>query len=203
MNKWEEFLQALRRQDSLTIVGPLFSGSADQISEPVIFVDGGARFRENGIGVSVGDGDSFSGALDYELPTEKNYSDLAFVLTSLPVSIRHIRLLGFLDGRRDHELFNFGEAHRILLNQEKPREISFDDTILCFSAGQWQFEHHSIFSVFCFKETRLRLFGECQYQIPELGEIGTLSSVGLSNVGRGKINLEAEGPIFVFLSNEN
>ncbi len=199
MEQWNSYLKSLRRKEELTIVGPLYSGES-KFSEPVIFVDGGANFRTGNIGVSVGDGDSFSGELDYVLPQEKDYSDLAFVLNSLPPSIETINLQGFLGNRRDHELFNLGEAHRALQIEKGRREIFFDNEIVGFSKGQWEFSHTGTFSVFVFSETRLRLTGDCKYQIPEIGEIGVLSSLGLSNIAKGLVQMECEGPVFVFMN---
>lgn len=200
MKDWNSFLKALRRERELRVVGPLFSGQIAEFGESVVYVDGGAQFRPNDQGISVGDGDSFEGELDHKLPTDKDFSDLAFVLNSVPDNIEAIYLYGFLDGRRDHELFNLGEAHRLLLRSgAKKREVFFDDRILAFSSGQWQFSYSGIFSLFALETTRVRLMGDCKYKIPELGEVGMLSSIGLSNIADGEIKIEAEGPVFVFL----
>lgn len=199
MNNWEQFLRSLRGADEVTIVGPLLPPNIP-LAEPLIFVDGGCAFRGDHSGISVGDGDSYSGSLDYVLPKEKNFSDLAFVLGAIPKNIKFVRLFGFLGERRDHELLNFGEAHRFLNASESRREIIFDNSIIGFSAGQWTFSAEGTFSVVSLSETRIRLRGSCRYQIPELGEMGALSSLGLSNVGWGEIQLQCESPIFIFFN---
>src|SRR3982750_1407403 len=113
---WKNFIGELGSQSQISVVGPMLNRVFTP-SAPTIFVDGGTQFRpvgekNNPIRISVGDGDSGGINLDVLLPKEKDYSDLAFVLSNLPPTVRHVELIGFLGGRRDHELFNFGEVHK-------------------------------------------------------------------------------------------
>ncbi len=182
----------------MCIVGPLFDG-ARSIEEPAVFVDGGSRFRESGQGISVGDGDSYSGSLDHLLPVEKDYSDLAFVLDHLPGRVRHLDLFGFLGGRRDHELINLGEAHRFLKSRRNTRAC-FDSAVIALSAGAWRESIFGVFSLFAFESTRITLTGDCQYPIANDRVLPAGSSWGLSNIGEGAVDISVRGPVFVFLN---
>src|SRR4051794_25182624 len=135
MSAWAEFLTAIASEEEVTLVGPLYHQRHTPLM-PTVYVDGGTRFRNEGgwaaghgghsafPTVSVGDGDSSGGSLDELLPSEKDYSDLAFVLRSLPASVNEVTLLGFLGGRRDHELANLGEVNEYL--KARPRTCRVD-----------------------------------------------------------------------------
>ncbi|MFI5391452.1 MAG: hypothetical protein ACHQYQ_08830, partial [Bacteriovoracales bacterium] len=68
--------------------------------------------------ISVGDGDSSNFPMDFNLPEEKDYSDLKFALDLIPPNVEKINLWGFLGGRRDHEIINFGEVNNWLLKSK-------------------------------------------------------------------------------------
>ena len=179
------------------LVGPLADGELD-IKEPVIFVDGGSIRRENGIGLSVGDGDSFDGHLDHKLETDKDYSDLAFALRLLGDEFDRIEMFGFLGGRRDHELLNLGEVFHFLARRSRPTAAYLDHTIDAFSQGSWKFEVHGTFSLVAFDDAIVTLSGDCKYAIPKDTPFHPVSSFGLSNEGYGKISLETSSPLFLF-----
>ena len=202
----EKYLQSFKPSDRLTLVGP-FTFCNETFQDPVIFVDGGSQCRTGIEGLCVGDGDSYNGKLDIKLNPQKDFSDLAYVLQHIPASFMEIDLHGFLGGRSDHEMFNFGEIHRFLQCRDNPSKVHFvqhgEDAVMAFSAGNWQFEFQGIFSLLAVEKTLFTLHGDCQYQCQNKTEVQPLSSLGLSNVANGTIYLQCDGPLFVFLQNQN
>ena len=183
------------------LVGPL-AGSELDITEPVIFVDGGSIRRENNIGLALGDGDSFDGHLDHKLEIDKDYSDLAFALSLLGDEFDRIELFGFLGGRRDHELLNLGEVFHFLSGRARPVAAYFDHTIDAFSRGRWEIDVHGTFSLVAFGDAIVTLSGDCKYAIPKDTPFNPVSSFGLSNEGYGRISLETSSPLFLFRVSE-
>lgn len=193
----KRYLDLFREHKILTLVGPLYDASGT-LTEPIIFVDGGTRCRKSGHGISVGDGDSFDGRLDIELNPDKDFSDLAFALANIPQGFSVIRLLGFLGGRRDHEIFNFGEVHQFLMTRTAPVQILFDDRVVAYSSGRWSFSRHGGFSLGVLEESKIRVYGDCLYRCVEPALFKPFTSFGLSNSGSGTIGLECSRPVFVF-----
>jgi len=194
----ERYLDRFQGEKKLTLVGP-FCAPSVRLEEPVIFVDGGTDCRQSGCGIAVGDGDSFDGELDVLLSPDKDFSDLAFALADVPSGFVEIRLLGFLGGRRDHELFNLGEVHQFLVTRTSPVQVLFDDRVVAYSAGRWSFCRHGGFSLGVLEESRIRVEGDCLYQCTEPTLFKPFTSFGLSNIGSGIIQLECWRPVFVFL----
>lgn len=178
------------------MVGPLYAGD-DVFSDPVIFVDGGTQFRQQKEGLSVGDGDSYTGKLDEKLSPHKDYSDLAYVLSSLPAHFHEVFLFGFLGGRRDHEWANLGEAHSFLDKRHQPTKLQFETQVTGFSAGKWQLEINAPFSLLSMVHAKVKLVGACDYPLREATEIEPLCSHGLSNIGSGAITLQTNKPVFI------
>lgn len=183
----------------------------DSLKEPLVFVDGGVRKREailNGLkGFAVGDGDSLrieagpaveaaSLKLDLLLPERKDYSDFAFVLKSLPASVRQVRTFGFMGGRLDHQILNFGEAHHFL-RLRHATSMTFDFEVCGLSSGTWHPRLDGRFSLINFEACDIRLEGLCEYQLKEAVRIGPVTSVGLSNMGYGQVELECSSPVFL------
>lgn len=182
----------------LQIVGPFYDRSTALV-EPVIFVDKGAEFRIGNIGISVGDGDSTSLQLDQKLNPQKDLSDLAFVLENISDEFTQIELLGFLGGRHDHQLMNWAEVHRFLnFNLKNPTLVRFDKKIFVVSRGMWKLNIHGLFSLFSFETNEITLSGACDYPLLPDKKFKALSSMGLSNVGRGEINITVTSPLFIF-----
>lgn len=167
-------------------------------TDPVIFVDGGANFRQGKQGLAVGDGDSFAGQMDEPLNTDKDYSDLAYVLAGIAHDFRNLSLCGFLGGRRDHELLNLGEVCAFLKHQPKNSVANFEDKITCFSKGEWLLASHRIFSLMCLSPVKVQLTGAVKYPIAKATTLSPLSSLGLSNEGQGEFSLQCDGPLLLF-----
>ena len=197
-----DYLQNFRDAEEITILGPM-DCNPGHVPEPLVLVDGGARHVDPGSGIRVGDGDSSDLPMDHALNPDKDMSDLAFVLDNLPAELRHVRLWGFLGGRKDHELFNLGEVHRYLSSRQNPVRVSFESVALGYSPGNWSFERHGLFSLAAIEPCRVTLTGDCRYPIEDLREIRPLSSLGLSNVGHGTIYLQCEGPAFILMQEDD
>ena len=193
-----DYLRRHAANSRITLVGP-FARHEVAPPEPVVFVDRGALYRRGGDGISIGDGDSYDGDLDVLLNPDKDYSDLAYVLTRIPESFEEFHLLGFLGGRRDHELFNLGEVHRILNDRDAPGTARFDQALVGYSPGSWQFTHHGGFSVGVIEQALVTLRGDCRYRCERPTRFSPLSSLGLSNEAYGTILIETDGCVFVFL----
>ncbi len=192
----QKYLRKFENHRRISLVGPLCVYHCKH-EEPTIFVDGGSAFRIAGEGISVGDGDSFAGKIDVELDPQKDFSDLAFALGQIPAHFCEVILCGFLGGRRDHELFNIGEAHHFLRARLSPTRVSFDDEIIGYSAGAWQFERLGLFSIAVIEQTAVALTGDCLYTCPDKTIFTPVSSLGLSNQGSGTVSIECEGPVFI------
>ena len=190
------YLHDFAKLNALSLIGPLYQGNA-HFEDPVIFVDGGAQFRKVSEGLSVGDGDSHSEAMDEKLNPNKNYSDLAYVLSSLPAHFHEVCLYGFIGGRRDHEWANVGEVHAFLQTRYQPTKLHFESEVTGFSAGKWQLEINAPFSLLCMEVAKVKLTGDCRYPLKQATKIEPLSSHGLSNIGKGSITLETNKPVFV------
>ncbi len=192
----ESYLSNFKNSQRITLVGPFFDNGLD-VEEPVIFVDSGAQFRKESQGISVGDGDSFDEPMDILLNPNKDYSDLAFALKNIPDNYQEIGLAGFLGGRRDHELFNIGEAHHFLGTRKSPTKIQFDNAITGYSSGQWKFDRNGGFSILTVETALVELTGDCLYTCPQKTTFAPLVSLGLSNVGSGTIYMLCDGPVFI------
>jgi len=204
----DAYLHRFTNRRQVTLIGPVLARAprAGRLREPLIWVDGGADHRapifRDRPGIAVGDGDSAKSRLDHYLPEDKNYSDLAFVLRRIPAHFFEVVLLGFLGGRRDHELFNLGEAHHFLAGREEPTRMRFDHSVRAFSKGEWQLHNHAAFSLAVIEPATVTLTGPCKYPIAEPTTITPLSSFGLSNRSQGELILRTDGPVFIIESEQ-
>lgn len=180
---------------------------------PTIYVDGGADFLATNLAlsekanlhpvISVGDGDSASVPMNQRLAERKDFSDLAFALRSLPSSVTALELFGFLGGRRDHELANFGEIHSFLTHRSGLATVNFHGVAgiecVAFTSGELELEIDGLFSVMVFERAAVLISGDCEYQSSDLKMIEPASSFGLSNVGHGRVKFSSASPCFIFL----
>ena len=194
----KSYLEQFGDDVCVDLVGP-FARTSEPFHDPVIFVDGGTRLRRAGEGIAIGDGDSWSGDLDIRLDQQKDYSDLAFALSSLPRNTRLIHLSGFLGGRRDHELINLGEVYGFLQSRGHPTTARFDAEIIGYSPGAWEFDHDGVFSIASFEETHVSINGDCSYPLIEPTRVTPMSSLCLSNEAKGTILITCTESVFVFL----
>lgn len=177
---------------------------------PVMAVDGGAHFADNEI-VWIGDSDSFHDAPKtshfFQLPATKDASDFSCALKLFDRQVPYtFHLWGFSGGRKDHELFVWGEVLSFLEQHPECRFICYDregrvETHF-LGQGTWNFEHHGTFSLGSLRKIRVRMTGAVKYPIPLESWLPALSSWGLSNIGSGKIVLENDGPAFLHYPEE-
>lgn len=190
--QWYNFLNRLKL--SAVLVGP-FAPYAPSEGTQAIFVDGGAKwFRPPGI--TVGDGDSWDQTPEVHLRPDKDFSDLAFVLRSLPKQVRLVEMMGFLGGERAQEWFNLGEVDHFLAERQG-RVVHFDHSILGFSRGHWHFEHTGPFSLLSLRPTQFELEGEIDFPISSPTAFRALDSRGLSNRASGWVGLKSTEPAFI------
>ena len=196
----QQYLGKYPYHKNITLIGPRYEGPvrSESFVEPVLFVDGGTHFRQGKEGYSLGDGDSYQGLLDTTLAQQKDFSDLAFALHSLSPNFTSLALLGFLGGRRDHELFNFGEVHHFVRQRSPGTKVRFDQEVMVFSAGEWTFPLHGLFSLATLETTSFSMFGECEYPVLQATELKPLGSLGLSNFGQGLVTIRCSGPMLLF-----
>jgi thiamine pyrophosphokinase len=190
-----------------TFVGPMGPALPASLAvHPIIAVDGGAEHTDL-IDIWVGDADSYTKEIKAPLiirhPVEKDQSDLALALGLFEEALNYkLHFWGFLGGRKDHELFNLGEAlHFLEWHQGSQVLIYGTDGKLEFhllGEGHWKFTHHGTFSLGTVKKTSVKLKGECHYPILQSQILSPLTSFGLSNIGKGEMILETEGPVFVY-----
>lgn len=192
------FLTQLKPFSEITIVGPL-AAKRESWPEPAIFVDGGSRHQTDSLlHFSVGDGDSADHEVDFLLPEEKDFSDLAYVLKNIPDHIERLSMVGFLGGRRDHEFINFGEIHRFLRSRTKKTECDLDWAVCAFSSGRWPLKLTGFFSLVAMEDATVTITGDCRYSLPNPTEIKALSSHGLSNEASGVVEITCDLPVFIF-----
>ena len=199
-----QYLSPFDAGQEITLVGPMLPTDyrRNDFAEPLLYVDGGVDFRIGQNGIVVGDGDSAKAQMDIKLNPHKDLSDLAFVLSEIPVEFCVLNLFGFLGGRRDHEWFNFGEVSRFLSIRAGNGIVRFDDSVVGYSAGKWCRSHAGEFSLAVLEPANIRLTGDCKYQCDPGVAFSPLSSLGLSNVASGTIYMETNAPTFLFLLDE-
>jgi thiamine pyrophosphokinase len=205
-SKKDEFLKEVTRVGCAVLVGPLLTeNEIENLPDaPLILVDGGTREalklgldRERRC-FKVGDGDSGGIELDEALPPEKDYSDLSYALNLLPKEVKKIFLIGFLGGRKDHELINFGEVHQFLVNKPSPCVAKFSSEIHLLSEGEWQLSHDGIVSLMVLEKASVSLVGKIKYPLESPTELFPLSSRGLSNEASGDFSINSNGPVMIY-----
>jgi thiamine pyrophosphokinase len=197
----------LRAETEWIFLGPLGPRPPAHLSPlPLLAVDGGADFAERA-DVWVGDRDSLTrevnaGVAFRHLP-EKTLSDLALALQLFATPRCYkFHFWGFLGGRRDHELFNLGEALRFLEARDESQIILYDGAgevrYHLLGAGRWSFTHRGLFSLGALRKTEVLVGGDCKYAAATPLTLWPLASTGLSNEAHGAVTLETWGPVFVY-----
>ena len=173
----------------------------------LIFIDGGLKhlnkFKKASFS-TYGDGDSSQKPMDLK-KTNQNLSDLAFFFkeaakkNNLKKYDQYL-LLGFLGGRVDHELINFGEIARFMLHFKSSDKVKvmLEDKIEFFPKGVSEFSISGTFSLVSFEPCDLKIDGLCSYKSRNTIKLLPLSSRGLSNVGSGLIKIQNSAPIALF-----
>jgi thiamine pyrophosphokinase len=207
-----EFVRAqLFTYDRLQIVGPM---PAQLKSIPTLFVDGGIKHR-NQIAKSVprisfGDGDSSSISPDILVSSKKDISDLSLCLGAIKAVLKsrkltqaknssvYILVTGFLGGRKDHELVNFGELYWFLKGATESNSrisITLDSNFRYLDSGSHNLYLKGEFSVLAFEKTKIEVSGNITY--PFNGTLKPFVSLGLSNVGHGRFKITTQNPVLL------
>jgi thiamine pyrophosphokinase len=188
------------------LVGPMGPALPEKYEAlRVLGVDGGANFTPR-MDLWVGDSDSYFKVVQcphiFKFPPEKDSSDLCLALKLFEhLTQGVIHMWGFLGGRLDHELLNLGAVMSFLENKSSFTFHFYDSSgtkkLSCFAGGVTPLEIQGTFSLITMKPVRVKLLGACKYPIENEIELGPFSSLGLSNIGRGKMVLQAQGPVMV------
>ena len=203
----DDIHQRLSGLEYLSIVGPLAEKLPKRLSDPSIFVDGGESLRhpEMTSSLNIGDGDSSSPEkMDLVLPEEKDISDLGFVLAILPSGLEELEMTGFFGRRLDHQLANLGVVHEFLLNCSAI--VSFDETRSGWglpAGGPVSLNIQGPFSLFSLQQGHVEMKGQIQYELGKETTLSPLSSLGLSNSGRGEFTISSSVPVFVLPSTKD
>lgn len=197
---------SLANSKEWTITGPMGPEMPEGlVAHPILCVDGGARFCKR-MDIWVGDGDSNQINLNceniFKFSPHKSQSDLALALTLFNESSQlTLHCWGFLGGRKDHELINLGEMLTFLETKPQTEALFYDQNkkivIKALGPGAWKFNLQGVFSLASLKNVRVKMTGNCAYEIKEMTELKPLSSFGLSNFGKGEFELINEGPVMM------
>ncbi len=193
------------------LVGPMGPVLPDLFSAlPVLAVDGGANWTSR-MNAWVGDSDSCKKApatsVVFQLPAEKDASDFSFALKLFDrQKSYHFHLWGFSGGRKDHELFVWGEILAYLEQHPETKFTLYDKNgrveFHFMGSGHWRFQHVGTFSLGSIRKIRVKLSGKVKYPMNVESWLPALSSWGLSNEGSGEIILENEGSAFIHYPEE-
>lgn len=201
----------LEDKSEWVVVGPMGPLLPENfLSLPILAVDGGAHWSPSH-NVWVGDSDSFRDRSlaenIFQLPENKDASDFSMSLRLFEKHSQYtFHLWGFSGGRKDHELFVWGEILAYLDQHPESKFILYgtDGRIEThfIGSGHWKFQHQGLFSLGSIRKIRVKLTGDVRYPILQESWLPTLSSWGLSNVGTGQIILENEGAAFIHYPEE-
>lgn len=194
--KLEDYFNQFPNHKELVLIGPLFNGGPFVFSEPLVYVDGG-RDRWHQDGFCVGDGDSVlrQEVIDDILDTEKDFSDLEYVLRHIPSGLSKIRAFGFLGGRKDHELSNLGSFFKLAKRQKV--EVTLSEKMSLFSPGAYKFDFKGGFSILPYEKGFLKIQGDCKYLFEGVVD-SAFSSQFISNKALGAFRLQAMTPFSLY-----
>ena len=201
-----ELKEVLSATNSVLLIGPLAKEIPQGNFDFTVFVDGGCHLRAkehtNTSSLSVGDGDSCppNTKLDYMIPTEKDHSDLAYILRHLPKKLATLELHGFIGGRIDHQLAVFGEVFNYLKASETPSAVFDRQAAELLNKGKHSRNINGLFSLMTLEPTEVSLSGDTKYKVEPSAVLQPFSSHALSNEGRGDIQITNSLPLLLIRS---
>ncbi len=195
--------------DRLALVGPvmaapLMAGDLVRLGlagVPQIAVDGGIQFAFKPA-LWAGDGDSSPTGTPISFKESQNETDLRFCLNGVQDwAWRELHLFGFLGGRRDHELANFGEIHAALKSRASFTSAIFYDEKMAVSLRFFRAGAHRVyisggFSLLSLEPCVANISGACDYAAAD-ADIPVLSGHGVSNRGRGMVDISCTAPFMI------
>lgn len=206
MKDWKDYDGG---DDMLVLVGPMLGRRAEKL-KPQVAVDGGIVYAVSPV-LWAGDGDS-AGLVPDKVPAftkhNQDETDLRFCLNGLRGwKWTELHLAGFLGGRRDHELANFGEIHAELKERPGFRRAVFYDVqmkprIFFYPAGSHTTSITGLFSLMSLEPTTVTVAGSCEF-IAEKQPLAPLSGLGVSNRGSGEVRITCATPLMLLLEDDD
>ncbi len=174
-----------------------------------VAVDGGIEYAVKPV-LWAGDGDSSPPPAAPASPSatpvvfkhNQDETDLRFCLNGVrDWNWRELHLFGFLGGRRDHELANFGEIHAELKTRANfTSAVFYDDkleaAVRFFSGGAHRVNISGVFSLLVLEPATADISGDCDYAAAGAA-LPLLSGRGISNRGRGMVDISCTAPFMV------
>lgn len=198
------FEKLIKKEQCLQIIGPgKNEGHLYKNELPTIFVDGGIKHQKKYSAkksISLGDGDSAKQKLQYVFPLKSDKSDLKLALDLFGKHAKTLFLDGFFpvnspEKRFDHLLANIGDIY----NWSKKYE---GDAFLCSKMFMIPKGNHELlingnFGIVALSSTKLKLTGDCKYQLKKMTTLMQFSSLGISNYGNGYITIHCNNPLII------
>lgn len=203
--------------ENIVLIGPQKISLKDLISlkktknNTFLFIDGGDRhlgslkkekILKDQDHYFVGDGDSkkTSTTIDF-LKEDQNLSDFAQSLKLIETKkLKNLYCLGLSGGRNDHFLAVLGESWAFAKkNKARNFTITFDQGTKLLLPGEHDLNLKGIFSLMSLENNKVKLTGKCEFPLYDWQHLSPFSSHALSNMGKGKIRLQNQKPIFLFL----
>lgn len=202
--------------ERLVLVGPVMAAPllAQDLSRigidnaQQVAIDGGIEFALKPA-LWVGDGDSSppaapesKSATPVAFKDNQDETDLRFCLNGVrDWAWRELHLFGFLGGRRDHELANLGEIHAELKSRANFISAVFYDeklepAVRFFRAGAHRVKINGAFSLLSLEGCTADISGDCDYAAAGT-ELPALSGRGISNRGRGMVEISCTAPFML------
>ncbi len=195
--------------DALALVGPVMAAPllAQDLARlglatvPQIAVDGGVAFALKPV-LWVGDGDSSPSGAPVIFKDSQDETDLRFCLNGVRGwRWRNLHLFGFLGGRRDHELANFGEIQAEFKSRAAfTSAVFYDDkleaAVRFFSKGAHRVNISGVFSLLALEPAIASISGDCDYAAASVA-LPVLSGRGISNRGHGMVDIFCDVPFMV------
>lgn len=195
--------------DRLVLVGPvmaapLLPGDIERLGladAAQVAVDGGIGYALKPV-LWAGDGDSSPSGTPVAFKDSQNETDLRFCLNGVRGwKWRELHLFGFLGGRRDHELANFGEIHAELKSRANfTSAVFYDDRLEAaarfFRGGAHRVNISGAFSLLALEAAVADISGDCDYAAAGAA-LPLLSGRGISNKGRGMVDISCTAPFMI------
>lgn len=192
------------------MVAPLLAGDLARLGladVAQVAVDGGIEYALKPV-LWAGDGDSSSSSpsgTPVAFKASQDETDLRFCLNGVRGwKWQELHLFGFLGGRRDHELANFGEIHAELqIRADFTAAIFYDDklepAVRFFRTGSHRVNISAAFSLLALEAAVADISGDCDYAASGAA-LPLLSGRGISNKGRGMVDITCTAPFMIVQS---
>jgi len=192
--------------EKLALIGPVRTQPLPSLDMPQLAIDGGSRFAVCPL-LWAGDGDS--GQAPTGVPA---FNKLSQDMTDLRFCLDHIHnwrwkelhLFGFLGGRRDHELANFGEIHAGMKARASFMKAAFYNednlaSVLFLNTGTHTLELHGTFSTLVLEPASITISGDCHYSREKVS-LHPFSGEGISNEASGTVSISSNAPLMILRS---